>query len=127
MKKVILDTNFLLLPGLFKVDIFEEIRKVMNDKYELYIIEGTIAELNKIIDRKNKSRDKLNAKIGLELIKQKKVKKIKSSERNVDEGILDKADENTFVATSDKVLKQRLKKNNIKLIALRKKQYLVLE
>ena len=127
MKKVILDTNFLLLPGLFKIDIFEEIRKVMNDKYELYIIDGTIAELNKIIDKKNKSKDKLNAKIGLELIKQKKVKKIKSSERNVDEALVNLSDENTIVATSDKVLKQRLRKKNINLITLRKKQYLVLE
>jgi uncharacterized protein len=127
MKKVILDTNFLLIPGLFKIDIFEEIKKVMNDKYDLFIIDGTIGELNKIIDNKNKSKDKLNAKIGLELIDLKKIKKIRSEERYVDDAIVNIADKNTVVATSDRELKRRLRKNKIGLISLRKKQYLILE
>ena len=127
MKKVILDTNFLLIPGLFKIDVFEEIKKIMNGTYDLFIIDGTIAELNKIVDTKGvKSKDKLNAKIGLELIRLKKVKKIHSNERNVDDAIVDKADKDTIVATSDRELKRRLRKKNIGLISLRKKQYLVL-
>ena len=127
MKKVILDTNFLLIPGLFKVDVFEEIKNIMNDKYELFIMDGTIGELNKIIDNKNKSKDKLNAKIGLGLIDVKKVKKIHSEERNVDDAIVNIANKDTIVATSDRELKRRLRKNNVGLISLRKKQYLILE
>ncbi|MBW2991754.1 hypothetical protein KY345_00870 [Candidatus Woesearchaeota archaeon] len=28
MRKIILDTNFLLIPGQFKIDIFSEIRRI---------------------------------------------------------------------------------------------------
>ena len=70
MKRIILDTNFLLIPIQFKVDIFTEIDKICIFPYKLYIIEGTIDELNKIIEwRAYKSKDKLSAKIGLELLK----------------------------------------------------------
>jgi uncharacterized protein len=127
MKKVILDTNFLLIPGLFKVDIFTEIRNLAHFNYELFIIDKTIDELKKIIDNQfSKSYDKLNAKIGLQLIKQKKIKKIKS-DCYVDDAILKIADENTVVATSDKELKKKLREKEIKLILLKQKQYLVME
>jgi hypothetical protein len=126
MKKVILDTNFLLIPNEFKVDIFTEIKRIA-PTYKLYIIDGTIDELNTIIERKGtKDKDKLNAKIGLQLIEQKKVAIIKGSEKIVDDSIVHIANSDTIVATSDRELRQRLRKNKIQLISLRKKQYLTL-
>tara|TARA_Y100000310_G_scaffold54552_1_gene49972 strand:- start:685 stop:1071 length:387 start_codon:yes stop_codon:yes gene_type:complete len=124
MKKIIIDTNFLLLPSEFKVDIFTEIEKLVPSDHKLYVIDGTIAELHKIIDGKNKSKDKLNAKIGLQLVEQKKIAKIESK-GHVDDVIVDVADKDTIVATSDKELRKRLRAKKIKLISLRKKQYLV--
>jgi rRNA-processing protein FCF1 len=124
MKKIIIDTNFLLLPSEFKVDIFTEIERLVPRDHKLYIIDGTIAELHKIIEGKNKSKDKLNAKIGLQLVEQKKIAKIESK-GHVDDVIVDVADKDTIVATSDKELRRRLRAKKIKLISLRKKQYLV--
>ena len=47
-RRIILDTNFLLIPGQFKVDIFQEIGKIMGESYELCIFQPTIDELTKI-------------------------------------------------------------------------------
>ena len=59
----------------FKVDIFEQIRDVANFKYELYILDKTIDELNKIITT-GSGKSKEAAKFALTLIEQKKIKKI---------------------------------------------------
>ncbi len=128
MKKIILDTNFLLIPGLFKIDIFSEIEKIAIFKYKLYIMQGTIGELNKIIESKSaKVKDRLNAKIGLQLIEKKDIAKIKSFIDNVDDAIIQESDADTIVATSDKELKKRLRERKIGIINLKKKQYLALE
>ena len=127
MKKIILDTNFLLIPGLFKIDIFSEIKKIANFPYKIYIIDGTVGELRRIVEDKNaKVKDRTNAKIGLELIEAKNISKIESK-NNVDDAIVDFSDKETIVATSDKELKRRLRKKGVRIINLRKKQYLVLE
>ena len=128
MKKVILDTNFLLIPGEFKIDIFTEIRCLVDFRYKFFIIDKTIDELNKIIEDKNtKVKDREYAKIGLELIKLNKIGKIKSDKKYVDDAIVEKADKDSVVATSDKELKKRLKKRGVKIIFLKKKQVLALE
>jgi rRNA-processing protein FCF1 len=128
MKKIIIDTNFLLIPGKFRIDIFSEFQKIADFKYELFIIDKTIYELNKIINNKDLNmKDKLNAKIGLHLVEANKVKKIESSLDDVDDAIVAAADKNTVVATSDKELKRRLRENGVKILNLMKKQYLKIE
>jgi len=127
MKKIIIDTNFLLIPGMFKIDIFSEISRIADFQYKLFIIEDTIEELKKIINSDTKTIHKENAKIGLELVKNKRIARLKGLKRTVDDSIVKRADENTIVATSDKALKHRLKKKGIKLIVLKKKQYLGFE
>ena len=91
MQKIILDTNFLLIPGTFKLDIFEEIKKIASFNYTLFIVDKTVDELNSIINEKNtKSKDKMNAKIALQLITNKKIQKIHSKDHYVDNIILKK-------------------------------------
>jgi uncharacterized protein len=127
MKRVIIDTNFLLIPSEFKVDIFAEIKRLVPLDYKLFIMDGTIAELHKIMESKfNKSKDKLNAKIGLQLVENKNIAKIESR-GHVDDIIVDISDKETIVATSDRELRRRLRAKGIRLIGLRKKQYLILE
>ena len=43
MYKVIIDTNFLLIPEQFKVDIFTEFKNLLGD-VKLYIIDKTVDE-----------------------------------------------------------------------------------
>ena len=122
MKKIILDTNFLMIPYQFNVDIFEEIKRIMEEKYELIIFDKIIKELERIAESKGK--DASAARIALKLIEEKEVKIITTNEKTVDTAIIDATDKNTIVATNDKILKERLKNKNIKIIYLRNKKYL---
>ncbi|MBT4647415.1 hypothetical protein HOC11_04050 [archaeon] len=124
MKKIILDTNFLLIPYHFKVDIFSEIDRIIDDKYEILILEGIIDELNNIIEKQT-GKHVLAAKMAMTLIKQKHLKTINiSGTEYIDDSIVNISDEMTVVATQDKELKKRLKSKNIKIIVLRNKKYL---
>ena len=124
MKRIILDTNFLLIPGQFKVDIFEEIRRISNFMYQLCIIDKSLEELEKIITTGN-TKDKTAARIALKLIKLKKIAKIKTTgNKNVDDLIMDLASKDGIVATQDKELKQKLRKRSIPIIILKQKKYL---
>ena len=128
MKKILLDTNFLLIPIQFKLDIFSEIDRICNFNYKLHILDKTIDELNNIIE-KQKGKNKGSAKFALKLVKLKKINIIKTKEKlTADELIIKKANKKEFiVATQDKFLKKQLKLKNIPLIILRQKKTLILE
>ena len=124
MVRIILDTNFLLIPSQFKVDIFSEIQRVMEEKYKLYVLDKTVDELNKIIKSpKEKQRNKLAASIALQLIKVKGVTIIKTKAGNVDDLLVEKIKKEDIVATQDKELKRRLP---CRILYLRQKKILAL-
>ena len=127
MKKIILDTNFLLIPGIFCVDIFSEIKRVCDFKYELCVIDRTINELEHIVIS-SKGKYKKAASLSLELIKKNRVKIIKTEKNmSVDDSIVLLSNKNCIVATQDKDLKRRLKKVRIPIITMRQKRYVILE
>ncbi len=126
--KIIVDTNFLFIPGDLGIDIFTEIQQLINEPYELCVMDSTIYELNKILTTSAKQKQGLNAKLGLILLKQKNLKTINGSSKNyADSSILDYAaqnPQNTIIATQDKDLKNKLKKIPVRIITLRQKKYL---
>jgi len=126
-KKVILDTNFLLIPGQFMVDIFSEIERIMSEPFEMCVVDKSIAELNHIVAT-GKEKDRFAAKLALALVIQKNLKTLHSfmSQKSVDDIIVSKADSSTYVATQDKALRERLKAKGAKLIGLRQQKYLVM-
>ena len=83
MKKVILDTNFLLLPFQFKLDIFSEIERVLEMPKEILVPSLVLEELKRLSARGNRA-----AKLGLAILEQKikegKVREVKSSGRTDD-------------------------------------------
>ncbi|MBU0461877.1 MAG: nucleotide-binding protein, partial [Nanoarchaeota archaeon] len=128
--KIIIDTNFLLIPAQFKVDIFGEIERIMHEPYELYIIDRTTDELRSIIERQ-RGKDKEAAKLALSLLERYPVKALKTPETerllNVDRLILKQVRTHKYVvATQDAALKQKLRQNNVRLIVLRQKKFLML-
>ncbi len=124
MKTIILDTNFLTIPYQFGLDIFEEIKKIVPENYELATLDSVIKELESLV--KSKGKDSRAAKIALDLIEKKQVKILKTEKKNVDDSIVEMSNENTIAATNDKELKQRLKHKNVKVIYLRSKNRLEL-
>lgn len=130
-KKVILDTNFLLIPGQFKVDIFSEVERIIDEPYKLCIMKDSIKELNKIVTLGNQ-KDRAAAKLAIALVgslsKQKSLKTIGgSSRKDVDGQIVDKSNKKVYIATQDKELKKRVKDQGAKVITLKQKKYLVVE
>ncbi|KHO45206.1 MAG: hypothetical protein QS98_C0012G0046 [archaeon GW2011_AR3] len=123
MKKILLDTNMLMSIGALKVDIFSEIERICDFRYELVTIDSVVVELSKLTapSRGNIGR---TAKLALELIKRKNVKILKSGIMPADEGIVMVADTNFIVATQDLALKRRLKAKGAGIITIRQKKYL---
>ena len=128
MEKVILDTNFLIIPFQFKVDIFEEIERIMEIPHKVCILDKTIDELDNII-AKQKGKHKEMANMAKKLVKNKQVCILKTDKlKSVDQILLEKAQESSFiVCTQDIELKRRLKNKGIKIISLRQKKYLKIE
>ena len=125
IKKILLDTNFLLIPAKFNVDIFSEIERICHFNYELCILDRSVEELEKIKNTK-KDKNSIYAKLALALLKNKKIKVIKmKSAENVDDLILGL--DGYIVATQDKELADKLKEKEVALIALRQKKYLILK
>ena len=107
MKKIFIDTNALMAVSEFKIDIFSEIKECCNFKYELFVLEGTITELEKIrVEQRGKF--KLAASLAIKLIEAKCVK-VLPSEDNVDD-LLVAYSKNYLVLTQDVELKKRLSK-----------------
>ena len=125
-KKIILDTNFLLIPIQFKLDIFSEIDRICLFKYKLYIIDKTIDEL-KEITKKQKGKHKLAARIALQLIKKKNISIIKTKQGKVDNLILELLNKNCILATQDELLRKKALKKGTRVIFLRAQIYVVLK
>lgn len=134
MKSVILDTNFLLIPAEFRIDIFEQINTLMEEPYEICIVDRTIDELKNIIESPG-GKARAAAKLALALIEHKKLKIIDTKQKSlntpvnskefiVDDILFDISDNNTIVATQDGGLKKRLSEKGIKTIILRNKKHL---
>jgi uncharacterized protein len=125
--KIVLDTNFLLIPAQFNVDIFSEIERICDFSHQVCILEQSLDELNKIIVQQT-GKNKAAAKLALQLVKQKGLNTIRISKKDSVDNILANLPEMEYmVATQDIELKRRLKAKNIKIITLRNKKYLNFE
>ncbi len=120
--KLVLDSNFLLLPFQFKVDIFEEFKRIIEGKYEVYVTEGVIRELEGI-SRGGGKKGEL-AKAGLKMAGG--LKKMDSEILGVDEELKDLASKDFIICTNDKALKESIRKKRAPVVYLRQKKYLAI-
>lgn len=118
---LILDTNFLMIPERWGVDIFDEFDRIINKKYRLVVPEAVLKELEQLKKHGN-AEEKKAAKIGLELAS--KAEKI-PSKMTADREILRLAGKmECVVATNDKELKNSLRKKGVPVIYLRQTSHL---
>ncbi|MCW1296984.1 MAG: nucleotide-binding protein [Candidatus Parvarchaeota archaeon] len=120
MEHVLLDTNFLLVPFRFKVDIFSEFERIIDKEFDLWILDVCLKELKKITKE-------IEFKSIMELIKKKgvKIKETKEKIRNIDDLIIKFARENNcIIATNDKSLRKTAMGEGLHVIYLRKKKFL---
>ena len=119
--KFLLDTNFLLVPGKFRVDIFSELEKF--GKPETFILDLSMRELKKII--KGGGKDSRHALLALDLIEKKEVTVLESGiSGHTDRALVKFAGEGYVVCTSDRPLIRKLREAGFRAITLRQQRYL---
>jgi len=126
---ILLDTNFLLIPAQFGIDIYHELNCLISTSFELIIFQGIIDELEKL----SKKSIKYQKQVQLALQLAKNCKKIELnpeifSDMTVDDIIVRLATDNGWlVATNDRELRKKLKAHQVTTIFLRKKRILSIE
>jgi hypothetical protein len=105
------------------VDIFEELKRIMDVKYEVYVTEGVIRELRGM--SREKSKEGEWAKAALKIAEG--LKRISSGVFDVDEELAVLASKEVLICTNDKVLKERIRKKRAPVIYLRQKKRLAVE
>ena len=127
MQNIVLDTNFIVTAYKFKIDIFEQLKAKMDFKYQLYIVDETMDELEKLINKASLT-DRIGAKIAVQLLKRKNINILKTAkDRSVDELILALDPHMFIIATQDIALKRKLKEKKFKIITIRQKKQIALE
>ena len=115
-RKVLLDTNFLLVPYQFKLDIFTKIEEMLEAPHTFVVPTGVVGELENL--SKGKGKEGAAARFGLKLLRLKEHESVESN-GNVDNWIVDYAKgKGIIVATNDRALRVKLKKNRVKVISL---------
>jgi len=117
MIKIILDTNFVGIPFEFKVDIYSELERIIDEKYELFFPDICLNELKKL----------KFGEVAKDLMLKKGVKILPLEKKgSVDETLINFAKENGYaIATQDKELRKKALKYNIPIIILRSKSHLI--
>lgn len=130
MKKIIIDTNALMAISEMGLDLFTAIEEACDFKYKIFVLEGTVKELEKIV-REQKGRFKQGAKLALTLIKKKresgklKVMKDPDDSKYVDDNLVVLSKDGYLVLTQDIVLKRKLTKPYLTI--RQKKKVMVVE
>lgn len=124
--KILCDTNFLLIPIRFGVDVFNVTDNALNDITEFYVSSRVLDEINLLRRDAKPSLDK-ELLFALKMAKQCKVIDDHSM-LLVDESLIKIAKElNMIIGTTDSDLRKRARDNGVKVVYLRQKRYLVLD
>jgi rRNA-processing protein FCF1 len=126
---VIPDTNFLLVPGQFGVDIISELHRILDVKFKIVVPNVVLDELN-VIERKSRGKDLMAVRMAKKLAERFETVEIgRFDERPIDDQIFDFAvkNERVIVCTNDKGLKKRLRERGVPVVYLRSKKILELE
>ena len=119
--KVILDTNALMVPEQFGVDIFSELLRL---GYAEWLVPACVlGELRSLATRADRGKDKIAARVALGLIES--CTAVGVDNYNADQAIVELAQETgAAVFTNDKALKKRLFSKGITVVYLRQGRYL---
>ena len=124
MKKLIFDTNFLMIPIQFRVDIFSEIQRII-PTHKLCIYQSSVEELKRLLEM-SKGKDKKAVQFALKLISLKNIKVLDSKGTYADRAILENLDHNSIIATQDRQLRDKILEKGSSVLILRQKEYLKL-
>lgn len=121
---VVADTSFLMLPGLFGVDVEEELGRLLEQRYEMTIPMPVLQELEQLATH-GSPKERMSANIGLLLTKRAKVIEIGGQ---ADDAIMRIAGEKRcVVGTTDAKLRKELRRRRVPVIYLRQRSHLAID
>ena len=121
--RIIMDSNALFVPFQFKIDIFEELRTLLNRNFELVLLFPIHEEL-KIIANKDSPKMRKQASSALKLTEKCTLYECGFA-GSPDDTIVKMAREwNCMVFTNDRELRKRLRNINVPVIYVRQKSRL---
>jgi hypothetical protein len=126
--KIILDSNALFAPLKFNIDLFEDLRKLLNRNFELVLLSATRLELERIATDGSSSMRK-NAALALKLAERCKQLDIgQRTSASTDDIIVQAAAKYKYpVFTNDRQLRNRLRDINVPVIYVRQKSRLEID
>ena len=125
---MILDSNFLLAPSQFNIDVFKELARILNRGLDLVLLSPTRRELLKMA-KGNSPKMRRQASLALKLAEKCRVVNVEQDfEETQDAVIVRIADEwKCPVATNDIELRKRLRIISVPVIYVRQKSHLEVE
>ena len=125
--KVILDSNFLMIPFQFHIDIFQEIEYLLQKKVDFIVPSAVKQELTMISARGGEGASE--ASLALQLASRCRVVEVSlQPEESVDDAIVKAAQKlSAVVATNDIELKRKLKDIHVPVVIMRDKSKLEIE
>ncbi|HKM49852.1 MAG: PIN domain-containing protein [Candidatus Bathyarchaeia archaeon] len=125
--KVILDSNFLMIPFQFHIDIFQEIEYLLQKKVDFIVPSAVKQELTSISARGGEGSSE--ASLALQLASRCRVVEVSlQPEETVDDAIVKAAQKlSAVVATNDIELKKKLRDILVPVVFMRDKSKLEIE
>lgn len=127
---VIVDTNFLLLPAQFGIDIFTQAEEAMDRRTDFIVLDSVAEEVKRKASQATGSKEKRLLRVTIELMKRCKEVEVDDNfaELPVDDQVVEYAKKvNGVIATNDKELRRKARKHEIPLLILRGRKRIVVE
>ena len=126
--KVILDSNALFVPIEFKIDIFDEVKRLLKRNVDFVLLSPIRKELELLASKKSPEIRK-KAEYALNLAKKCNYIEIKNCENLQTDDVIVKVSRewNSPVFTNDRLLRKRLRDISVPVIYLRQKSRLEID
>ncbi|HNQ32493.1 MAG TPA: nucleotide-binding protein [Methanoculleus sp.] len=122
--RVLLDTNALLMPAQFGVDLYDELLALFGD-FEPIALEEVVGELSGLA--RGRGRDAAAARVGLALVRRSTVVPSGSTAEGVDNRVIEYARrEGCTVVTNDRELRNALLREGVDVVSMRRQKTLEL-
>jgi rRNA-processing protein FCF1 len=124
--KIIFDSNAFFVPLQLKIDVFEELKLLLNTNFEPILLSPVRRELERLVEKE--SRKDKRAAYALRLAEKCKYVEVEENSESPDDIIAKVAKEwNSIVFTNDKQLRKRLRDINTPVIYVRQKARLEID
>jgi rRNA-processing protein FCF1 len=121
-RDVVLDTNFLMLPFQFRINIIKELDYLIESNHRYVVSSRTMDELKKL--GKTVGKNGMAARLALKMIAASRMDVVKN-DMPVDDWVVRYSKENNAIAcTNDRLLRKRLMRLDVKVVTLKSRSKL---